>query len=58
VVFDEMVAQYYQDVFLHDWEKRAFFSTKDDSVSTDEPDTESSIIEDGLTEVDWSEYFS
>ena len=53
-----MVAQYYQDVFLHDWEKRAFFSTKDDSVSTDEPDTESSIIEDGLTEVDWSEYFS
>lgn len=58
LIYDDKVAQYYLDVFLHDWERRTITKIKEETVQIGEGITEASIIEDGLAKVDWREYFS
>lgn len=58
LIYDDSIAQYYQDVFLHDWERRAKTGIREESVIVQPSGTEASLISDGYMRLDWGEYFS
>jgi len=58
LIYNDVVANYYQDVFLHDWERRSRASVTEESVIIGSSNTEASLIDDGLSKISWKEYFS
>jgi len=58
LIYNDVVAHYYQDVFLHDWERRAKPSVKEESVILGNAGEEASLLDDGLSKISWKEYFS
>lgn len=58
VVFNADVAQYYQDVFLHDWERRTKRPQREEVWFTTEEIEQSPTTRSFLKRVEWSEYLS
>lgn len=56
IIYDESVAQYYQDVFLHDWEKRASDKYNEESAFVVKTEGEESASDETLMNVKWNEY--
>lgn len=56
VIYNAQVAQFYQDVFEHDWQKRTI-RERTESEIIPVPSTEAALLESNLVPLDWSEYF-
>ncbi len=58
LIYDDEVAEYYQDVFLHDWLKRTKPNSSDESSLISEEAAQLKFDKTPLVKVDWREYFS
>lgn len=59
VIYNDGVAQYYQDVLLHDWERRTQKKFNEEAMLFEgSSPEEASLVLDDVKRLDWSEYFS
>jgi phosphatidylserine/phosphatidylglycerophosphate/cardiolipin synthase-like enzyme len=56
VIYNEGVAQYYQDVFMHDWDRRTQKKHDEESVIIPDTGTETALMADNVTKLDWKAY--
>jgi len=57
VIYNREVARYYQDVFLHDWERRTIHERLETEASEIVPsDSESMLLNGNFFRLNWSEY--
>ena len=57
LIYDQDVAEYYQDIFLHDWERRTKATVAEESVLIQPKSAQKAPVE-GMVRLDWEEYFS
>jgi phosphatidylserine/phosphatidylglycerophosphate/cardiolipin synthase-like enzyme len=58
VIYNEDVAGYYEDIFVHDWERRTIRESADEEETMEiEGNTESSLLENNFKPIDWESYF-
>ncbi len=58
VIYDTGVAQYYQDIFLHDWERRTARGRQTDTFMVTSTGMETGFLEEELVQLDWKEYLA
>lgn len=58
VIYDGGVAQYYEDVFLHDWERRTIRKRDEEITIISGAGAETSLIAENMVQLDWREYLT
>lgn len=56
LIHDGGIAQYYEDVFLHDWERRTKLDHEEEIAVFEDSGAEDALLDDTMVKVDWSEY--
>jgi phosphatidylserine/phosphatidylglycerophosphate/cardiolipin synthase-like enzyme len=58
LIYDHEVAEYYQDIFLHDWERRTKATVAEESILIQPKPDKAALSVEGMVRLDWEEYFS
>lgn len=56
LIYNGGVAQYYEDVFLHDWERRTKVMRDEEVFAMPSTETEADVLAENMVQLDWREY--